>query len=67
VILNSIGILVGYELYRTFAWFYRALTSRLWLPTSAMFQYLNKVTMQKTKTNKQVLHETWQLIIRRIK
>jgi len=58
VILNSIGILVGYGLYCTFAWFYRALTSRLRLPTSAMFQYLNKVTMQKTKTNKQVLHES---------
>ncbi|MEN6435785.1 MAG: VanZ family protein [Anaerolineaceae bacterium] len=58
VILNSIGVLVGYGLYRTFAWFYRALTSRLRLPTSAMFQYLNKVTMQKTKANKQVLHES---------
>ena len=48
VILNSIGILVGYGLYCSFAWFYRELISRFRVPTNAMFQFINKVTMKKS-------------------
>ena len=48
VILNSIGVLVGYGLYRSFAWFYRALISRFRVRANAMVQFLNKVTTQKS-------------------
>ena len=58
VILNSIGVLVGYGLYCSFAWFYRALISRFRVRTNAMSQFLSKVTTQKAAANKQVQHES---------
>lgn len=48
VILNSIGVLVGYGLYCGFAWCYRAWISRFRVPTNAMSLFLNKVTTQKS-------------------
>ena len=51
VILNSIGVLVGYGLFCSFAWFYRGLISRFQVPTHAIFQFFNKVTTQKSSGN----------------
>lgn len=46
VILNAIGVLVGYGGYRSFAWLYRVLISRFRVPTNDLFQFFHKVTMQ---------------------
>ena len=46
--LNSIGVLVGYGLYISFAWCYRALISRFRVPTNTMIRFLNKITMQNS-------------------
>ncbi len=46
VILNSIGILVGYSLYYGFSLCFRAFTSCYGVPNNAIFQFLHKVTME---------------------
>lgn len=46
MILNAIGALVGYGLYRSFAWFYRVWFSHFRVPTNDLFQFFNKVTTE---------------------
>lgn len=46
VILNAIGVIVGFGGFHSFVWLYRILVSRFQVPTNDFFQFIHKVTLQ---------------------
>jgi len=46
VILNAIGVIIGFGGFRSFIWLYRILISRFQVPTNDLFQFIHKVTLQ---------------------
>jgi len=43
VLLNAAGVLIGYGLFRVFAWMYRALTVRLGILNRGLLAYIYEV------------------------
>lgn len=46
IILNSLGVLIGYFLFRVFAWLYVRATHRFSLPRSGLFGYVHDVSVR---------------------
>jgi glycopeptide antibiotics resistance protein len=46
VILNGLGVLIGYLLFRVFAWLYVRAAHRLGLPRSGLFGYVYDVSVR---------------------
>ena len=46
ILLNAIGVLIGYGLFKAFAWLYRRLTQRLNLKRRGLSAYLYEIAKQ---------------------
>ena len=44
VLLNALGVLIGYAFFRLFAWFYLKITERIGAPLGGIFAYIREIT-----------------------